>query len=351
MWSHRSHGNQFTETSELSRRLAPACGWDATFSGVARMSSSAILPCPRTLACDESCTTRGVRRGWSVPLRVVGVAVADSIARDQAADLGKRRDARRGEPGEVVAPMVEVRLQVARLPPDARGDLGQDAPGEVLERPACRCPTWRARPGRGAADGRARRDGGGGRSGRRRPADRRVAPSTDRPPRPRRASSSPSTSTQPRNESSSSESPSGGSAPSVSRSAWSESARATPPARSPRTRPRAERRPERGRQTGGVDPVRARCPVGGTRACLAGRPRPRRSRRAPAARRRPAGCGPRGGPRPGPRVLRRGPRAAPVRRSTAARRAQAAPAAGVQVRAVPSDASVADPVAVSPIVR
>lgn len=62
----------------------------------------------------------------------VAVAPADAIAGDQPPDLADLRDACLREPTEVVTPVVDVRLEVARPPPEPRRDLRQDAPGEVL---------------------------------------------------------------------------------------------------------------------------------------------------------------------------------------------------------------------------
>lgn len=95
-------------------------------------------PAPRR--AGPTCTARAFRDPRSVALRVVGVAVPDPIARDQAADLGKRRHAGRGEPGEVVTTMVEVGFEVASPPAEPGGDLGQDAPREVLEGPGAAVP-------------------------------------------------------------------------------------------------------------------------------------------------------------------------------------------------------------------
>ena len=64
------------------------------------------------------------------------VAPPDLVAGDQPPDLVELGDAGLRQPGEVVATMVEVGLEVARPAPEASGDLRQDAPGEVLVPPS-----------------------------------------------------------------------------------------------------------------------------------------------------------------------------------------------------------------------
>ena len=63
----------------------------------------------------------------------VAMPIADPVPRDEAPDLLERGDAGGRQAAQVVAPMVEVRLEVARPSPEPGGDLGQDAPGKMLE--------------------------------------------------------------------------------------------------------------------------------------------------------------------------------------------------------------------------
>ena len=75
-----------------------------------------------------------------------GVAVR-SVAVDGGAHGVDIDDAGLGEAGEVVAPAIDLELEVAGLATDAERELGRDAPAEVLESVAARVP--------GREDGRA----------------------------------------------------------------------------------------------------------------------------------------------------------------------------------------------------
>src|SRR5579862_1890175 len=129
-------------TSSIS--IPVACGWTIP---VRRDRSSETEPAtsgmprwyrrrPRDSPARRSPAVGGGRRP---SVRAIGArspamaaAIADLVAGDEPAHLIEAGDAGPGEAGEVVPTVVEIGLEVAGPAPEARGDLRQHAPGEVL---------------------------------------------------------------------------------------------------------------------------------------------------------------------------------------------------------------------------